>query len=133
MDSLGVSLSRIFLDFFPKPVYSTMVAEKFQSYGVKTTDKCICESKNWIWSFLLMPSSKTLTWGFYHYLLDRRKLPIPPEERFQKIYFFPAERGGDYGGEKMTKIKHTRVLVTSSNKLHHLCNLYIHGFCFVVP
>ena len=33
-------------EFFPKPVYSTMVPEKFQIYSVKITGKYICESKN---------------------------------------------------------------------------------------
>ena len=33
MDSQGVYLARNFLEFFPKPVYSTMVAKKFQIYG----------------------------------------------------------------------------------------------------
>ena len=45
------------LNFFPKPVYSTMVVEKFQIYSVKITDKYFCETKNWICSFLLMASS----------------------------------------------------------------------------
>ena len=35
-----------FLNFFLKPVYPTMVAEKFQIYGVKITNKYICESEN---------------------------------------------------------------------------------------
>ena len=34
------------LNFFPKPVYSTMVVEKFQIYSVKITDKYFCETKN---------------------------------------------------------------------------------------
>ena len=81
-----------------------------------------------------MTPSKTLP-GFYHYPPppppDRRKLPIPPEKRFLKIYIFPAERGAeDYGVEKNTKIKPTRVLVTSFDKFHHLCKLYIFGLCF---
>ena len=74
----------------------------------------------------------------------RRKLPIPPEQRFLQISFFPQQKGvgwaggriwggEDYGVEKITKIKPTRVLVTSFDKFHHLCNLYIFGFCFVVP
>ena len=32
-----------FLNFFPKPAYFTMVAVKFQIYGVKITGKYICE------------------------------------------------------------------------------------------
>ena len=42
MDSQGVYLSRIFLEFFLKPVCPTMVAEKFQIHGVKITGKYIC-------------------------------------------------------------------------------------------
>ena len=62
------------------------------------------------------------------------KLRILPKQPFLKIYFSPAESGeGDYGAAKRTKVKSVRVLVTSFNKLHHLCNLYIFGFCFVVP
>ena len=67
MDSWGFYLSRIFLEFFPKPVYSTMVVEKFQICSVQITGKYICETKNWIWSFLLMPPTKNLPPGFYHY------------------------------------------------------------------
>ena len=48
----------------------------------------------------------------------RRKLPISPEQCFLKICFSPAERGEDYGVEKMTKIKLVTILVTSFDKLH---------------
>ena len=34
---------------------------KFQIHGVEITGKCICESKNWICSFLLMSPSKNLS------------------------------------------------------------------------
>ena len=40
--------------------------------------------------------------------------------------------GEDYGVEKIAKIKPKKLLVTSSDKFHHLCNLYINGSCFVV-
>ena len=40
-----VYLSKIFLEVFPKPTYSTMVTKKLQTYGVKVTSKYICESK----------------------------------------------------------------------------------------
>ena len=52
---------------------------------------------------------------------------------FSENLFSPAERGEDYGAEKMTKIKLVRALATSFDKFHDLCNLYIFGFCFVVP
>ena len=46
MDSSGLYLSRVFLEFvFPKPVYSTMVAEKFQIYSVKTTANTFVSQK----------------------------------------------------------------------------------------
>ena len=51
MGSWGVYLFRIFLEFFPKPAYSTMIAEKFQTYIFKITGKYIRESKNLICSF----------------------------------------------------------------------------------
>ena len=43
---LNIYLSRIFPEFFLKPVYPTMIAEKYQIYGVKITERYICESKN---------------------------------------------------------------------------------------
>ena len=42
--TLVLDLSRIFLEFFIKPVYPTIVAKKFQIHGVKITGKYICES-----------------------------------------------------------------------------------------
>ena len=82
--------------------------------------------------------------SFYHYSPGRRKLPIPPEVHFLKIYFSSAERGvcvgggrevvkEDYGVEKFTEIKPMKVLVTSFDKFPHLCNLYVFGFYSVVP
>ena len=56
----SLSHSKISLEFFLKPVYPTLVGEKFQIYGVKIIEKGICQSKNWICLFLLMPPSKTL-------------------------------------------------------------------------
>ena len=104
MDSLGVYLSRIFVDFLLKTVYPTMVVEKFQIYDVKFTGKCICESNNWIFSFSLMLPSKTLP----------------------QVLIITSWTGGNY--EKMTKIEPARVLVTNFDKSHHLCTLHIFGF-----
>ena len=61
-------------------------------------------------TFLLMPLSKTL-----------------PRQK-EITHFLRTEFS-----EKMTKIKLARVLVTTFDKFNHLCNLYIVGFCFVVP
>ena len=74
--------------------------------------------------------------GFYHYPQAEENYLFPPKQRFLKIYF-PQQKGGwgvgeNYGVEKINKIKPTRVLVTNFDKFHHLCNLYIFGFSFVV-
>ena len=39
MNSQGVYVSRLFLEFFLQPVYHTMGAEKFQINGFKITGK----------------------------------------------------------------------------------------------
>ena len=87
----------------------------------------ICESKNWICSFLLKPPSKILP---HHYPLDRQELPIPPEQRFLKI-FFPSQKRGERIMELKKLPKLTRVLGSSFDKFHHRCNLYIFILCFV--
>ena len=126
----GLSL-QIFLEFFPKPGYSTMVAEKFQIYGVKVTGKYICESKNLTCSFLLMPPSKTLPQVF---IINPRQKEITNSSRndfSEDLFFLSREEGEeDYGVEKITKSE--SLLVTSFDKFHHLCSLYIFGFCLVV-
>ena len=86
-----------------------MVAEKFQTYGVKiTANKYISGSKKHQQNYPL---------GFYHYPPGRRKLSIPPEQSFLKIYFLPSGTGEDYGIEKLTKTKPARVLVTNFDKI----------------
>ena len=63
----------------------------FQIHGVKITEKYICESKNWICSFLHMPTSKTLSQVFIITTSGRRKLPISPKQSFWKS-IFPQQR-----------------------------------------
>ena len=67
----------------------------------------------------------------------RQKEIITPRQKeithSSQTLFSSAERGEDYGFEKITKIKPIMVLVTSFDKFYHLWNLYISGFCFVVP
>ena len=94
MDSYGVYvLSRMLLEFFLKPVFRTMVAEKFQIHSVTITGKCICESKNWICSFLFMSLSKNLPQVLIITTPCRRKLTISPKTMF--FVFFPnRKRGG---------------------------------------
>ena len=134
MDSEGVYLSRIFLEFFPKPVYFTMVAGKFLIHGIKITIKHICQPKNSCCSFLLMPPSKTLSQVFIITPQTEGNNPFFRNSVFWRSIFSPAEGGKEgYGVEEITKIKLTRVLVISFDKFHNLCNLSIVGFCFVVP
>ena len=47
IDSLEIYFSRIFDESSVKPVYATIVGEKFQIYGVQITEKCICKSEYW--------------------------------------------------------------------------------------
>ena len=61
--------------------------------------------------FYSFPPSKTPP-GFCHYPPGRRKLPIPPEQHFLKI-FFPEQKGGEKIMELKKIPKLTRVLVTS--------------------
>ena len=94
-----------------------------------------------LFSFAYAPK-QTFPPGFYHYPQGRLILPIPPEQHFLKIlpFFFAffhtailsvqKEVGEDYVVEKLPKL--TSALVTSFDKFHHLCNLYIFGLCFVV-
>ena len=107
----GVYLFRIFLKCFLKPIYPNKVAKKFQMYGVKITERCICESKNWICSFLLIPPSKTLSHAEGNY-------PFHPHKIFGD--FFSRRNGGGLWSWKNDQIKLARVLVTSWDKFPHL-------------
>ena len=84
MDSSGVYLSGIFHGTFPKAVYSTMIAEKFQIYSVKITGKYICQSKKkkGICPFLLMPPTKTLSPVFISTLQAEGNYPFLPNSVF---------------------------------------------------
>ena len=128
MDSQGVYHSRIFLNLFGKPVYSTIVAEKFQSYEVRITAKHICESKNSIWSFLLMSPSKTLPQAFIITPQSEGNYSFLPKSVFPRSFFLHNRKGGgggmDYGVEKINKNKPVRTWVTSFGKFYHLCNFY---------
>ena len=83
MDSSGIYLSRIFLEFFPKHAYSNMTAEKFQIYSVKITGKYICKIESV--HFYSCPQGKT----FPQVFIIPPALPPPPhpnpqaEENYQ--------------------------------------------------
>ena len=87
--------SRVFLEFSPKPVYSIMVAEKFQTYSVKTTANTFVSQKIESAQFYLCPQAK----------LSPRFLSLSPRQTgivhysqtpFSEDIFFLAERG--WGG-----------------------------------
>ena len=67
-------------------------------------------------------------------LLSRQKVVTYSSQKgFFENLFFPKWKERDYGAAKTIKIKSVRVLLTSFDKFNDLCNLYIFGFCFVVP
>ena len=104
MDFWGLYLSRNFLEFSPKPVYSTMVAEKFQIYSVKTTANTFVSQKIESVQFYSCPQAKLSPRLLS---LSSRQTGIAhfPEQYFKKI-FFPEqkEEEQDYGVKKITKI-----------------------------
>ena len=95
----------VYIHYSPPP---PMVAEKFHIYSIKITGKYICEPKNWICSFLLMFPKQNSPPGFYHYPPGKRKLSIPPELHFLKIFFLQQNRG-----ERITKYW-SQVLINST-------------------
>ena len=123
-----------FLIFFFKPVYlspwlmkifkfkvlrlleNTFVSQKIESVHFYSCTQAKLSSR-----FL---SSQIHAEGTYLFL---------PNKVFWKSIFRQQKRGENYGAEKMTKIKLARILVTSFDKFHHFCNLYVFGFCFAVP
>ena len=92
----GFSL-RVFLEFSPKFVYSTMVAEKLQVYSAKITANTFANQKIESVHFYSCPQAK-LSPRFLSLSPGRGELRILPGQRFLKI-FFPdqKERGKDYG------------------------------------
>ena len=114
-----------------------MVAEKFQIYSVKITGKYICESKKLnLFIFTHTPSKPPYPPPMFLSLFPRQKeITHSSRTAFSEDLFFHSKKGKgeNYAVEKNTKIKPKRVLVTSFDKFHDLCNLYIFGLCFVVP
>ena len=121
MNSQGVFGSRICLEFFLKPVYPTTLSRKsFKFMVLRLLEDTFVSQKMTFVHFCWYPQG-------------RWKLVISSEQRFRKIYFPLAERGKDYGTDKMSKIKLGTILVTGFDKFHHLCSLCIFGFCFILP
>ena len=105
MDFQGVYLSRIFLEFFPKPAYSTMVVKKFQIYSVteRLLANTFASQKIESVHVYSCPKAK-LSHRFLPLSPGRTKLSIPLEQRFLKIFFSEQKGGEDYGVEKIPKL-----------------------------
>ena len=82
-----------FLNFFLKPVYTTMITETFQIHGGRITGKYNCETKNWICSFLLMPPYSTFLQVFYYHYSRHKEITFFPETTVFENPFSPVERG----------------------------------------
>ena len=108
-----------------------MVAKRIQIYSAKTTANTFVSQKIESVQFYSCPQAK-LSPRFLSLFPGRRELPIPPKQHFLKMYF-PEQSEGD----RIMYLKKlpilTRVLVTSFDKFHHICNLYIFDlFCYAI-
>ena len=88
-----------------------MFGEKFQIYSVKITANTFVSRK--------IESPRQM--GIAHFYQTAF---------FEDIFFWEARRERIMELKKLPKL--TKVSVTSFDKFHHLCNLYIFGLCFVV-
>ena len=82
-----------FLNFFPKPVYPTIVTETFQIHGGKITGKYNRETKNRVCSFLLMPLYNIFLQVFYYHYSRQKEITFFPETTVFENLFSPVERG----------------------------------------
>ena len=90
---LRLSLSKNFNKFSLKLVYPNMIVKKFQIYGVQILRKCTFKSKNWIWTYLLMPPVKTLPQILSSPSIQR-EITHSLRQRFLENLFSPSRKGG---------------------------------------
>ena len=117
-----------FLDFFLSLHIPLWLRESFKFIVLRLLANTFVSTP-----IFFIPPSKTLPQVF---IITPRQKEITHYSwtAFSEDLFFPSRKGaGYYGVEEITKIKPTRVLVTSFDKFHHPCNLYIYiiGFCFL--
>ena len=86
----GFISPRIFLDFFPKPVYSTMVMEKFQIYSVRITANTFMSIKLNLFNFT--HASKRNSPHVLSLSSSQTRIAHFSRVAFLKI-FFPEEKG----------------------------------------
>ena len=99
----GFIFSESFLNFFLN-LYIPPWLQKSFKFIVLTYCKYICESKNWICSFLLMLLSKTLPQVFIIILQEDGNCPFLPNRVFWRYFFLRRKGEEDYGVERITKI-----------------------------
>ena len=89
----GVYLSRKFLEFFLKPVYPTMIAEKFQIYCAKITGKHICELKILNLFILTHAPKQNSPLGFYYHYSKQMEMTHFYRLTFFENLFYPSRKG----------------------------------------
>ena len=122
--TIALDLSRIFLEFFLKPIYPTIIAKSFKFMVLRLLKNKFVSQMKFV--YLCPQVYISTTPGEVTTLFSQTKC-------FKNL-FFPRREGENYGAENMAKIKLARALITSFDKFHStICNLYFFGFCFVVP
>ena len=124
----GFIFSESFLNFFLNLYIPPWLQKSFKFIVLRLLQIHLRVKKLNLFIFTHAPMQNSSP-GFYRYPPGRKELSIPIEKCFFKIFFL--RRKG--GREKIMDLKKlTKVSVISFDKFHHLCNLYIFGWCFVV-
>ena len=113
--------SRIFLEFFLKPVYPTRVVKSFKFMVLRLLENTFVRQNLNLFTHGPKQNSSP---GFYHNHSRQKEITHFPQLKCFKNLFFRSREGEDYRAENMTKIKLARVLVTSFDKFHHLQPLH---------
>ena len=116
-------------------MYSTMVVEKFQIYSFKTTANTSVSLKIESVQFYRCPPTKAFPQVFIIIPQAEMNCPFLPNSIFWRYclfslpFFIQHFSLSRKRGERIMLLKRvpklTRVLVTSFDKFHYLCNLYV--------
>ena len=99
----GFIFSESFLNFFLNLYIPPWLWKSFKVIVLRLL-QYICESKNWICSFLIMHPRKTLPQVFIIILQADGNCPFLPNSVFWRYFFLRRKGGEDYGVERITKI-----------------------------